>query len=68
MISKLNLFKILVTDIPKCVMCVNYKPGVLNSPGICKIYGDLLSARTHPEKCTIEAKTFVSIKQKFLPK
>jgi len=64
MISGFNVYKLLVGEFfPKCVRCVNYKPGVVGN-GFCKMYGDILVARTDKLKCSLEGKYFV--KQNFV--
>ena len=56
MVTGYKLYKLLVgTFYPNCINCVHYKHG----SGVCKLYGDILSARTDTLKCGIQGKYFL---------
>ena len=59
MISASNLFKLFVRNIPKCENCIYFQK--LNENGKCKMFGDILYARSLDKNCSINGKYFIPI-------
>ena len=58
MINAISLYKLLVGNIyPKCVNCKNFKAGIVTN-GYCKIFGEILQARTDKELCGLKGNSF----------
>jgi len=68
-INASNLFKLFVRNVPKCENCIYFQE--INQNGNCKMFGDIIYARSLDKNCSVIGKYFIPIitnKKKYLLK